>query len=674
VVGTNLGRPLSAQRSSLSAPPLPQPLRRSLLALAGLGCGASPAFFGYFDMLVWGPIAVALIAVAIGLLVARPAIPTGLSAVAVGALLLFAGWCLLSSGWAESADRALTEGDRWLLNGVFLLAIVLLMADRRDGEVFLLSFALGALCIAGYDVVKMLGGEGSSLFGGFRLLQPLGYVNGLGGFFLLAFWPLAALAERARSAPIAGLAAGAAALLGALVVLTDSRGTAFAFAASAVVLLALLPGRGRRAWLLLVVLGGLAIAWGPLTDVTQVLPPGHFAPPAATIERAARWSLALAALVAAAWTAATWLTARAARGSLAAILPRISALSLTAVALAAIAAAGLAVQHPVRDVSRQYDAFTHLEKVESGVRFTSGGGNRYDYWRIAWNQFLDHPLDGVGAGNFDSTYFLERRTDEDVRQAHSIELQTLGETGLVGALAMAAFLGAVLAGLWRRAAQARREGPSTGTALSVAAGGMFIVWLAQTSVDWLHLIPGLTGAALGAGAVLLLPSEAGESSRSLRRVPLLGVVAATLIAVVGIVLIGRPTLAGYLRTEAQGEVQATPRRALATAEESLSLNPESVQGHYLQAAALAKLGLYRPARAALGEAIALEPHNYVSWALLGDLTTRRGDISAAMNAYAKASRLNPRDRELHSLGTRAALVVRLHRKPQSVSALPEAGG
>ena len=179
----------------------PQSLRRSLLALAGLGCGASPAFFGYFDMSVWGPIGLALIAIAIGLLVGRPAIPTGLAAVAVAALLLFAAWCLLSTGWAESADRALTEADRWLLNGVFMFVIVLLMEDRRDGEVFVLSFALAALCVAGYDLVKMLGGEGSSLFGGFRLLQPLGYVNGLGGFFLLRL--LAARRPR-RAGPVGG--------------------------------------------------------------------------------------------------------------------------------------------------------------------------------------------------------------------------------------------------------------------------------------------------------------------------------------------------------------------------------------------------------------------------------------------------------------------------------------
>ena len=31
---------------------------------------------------------------------------------------------------------------------------------------------------------------------------------------------------------------------------------------------------------------------------------------------------------------------------------------------------------------------------------------------------------------------------------------------------------------------------------TVAAGGIAIAWLAQTSVDWLHLLPGVTGAAL----------------------------------------------------------------------------------------------------------------------------------------------------------------------------------
>jgi O-antigen ligase len=672
---SRLRRLLTPAQPLGGAPNLPEAVRRATLAVLGLACGLSPAFFGYFDLSVWGPIGLIMIAVAIGLLLARPALPTGLAAVAVAGLLLFAVWSLLSMGWAESADRALTEGDRWLLYGVFLLVLVLLVADQRDGEVFVCAAVVGVLGIAGYDLVRMLAGEGSSFFGGSRLLKPLGYVNGLGGYFLLGFWPLAAVAERARWPVLAGLAAGAATLLAALVLLTDSRGTVFAFGASAAVLLVLLPGRNRRAWLLLGVLAALGIAWSPLTDVTQALAPGQFAPADATIQRGAEWSLLIAAGLGIAWGLGRWAVASLGERSeaIATNLPRISAVLLCGVVLAGAAGATVAVKDPVGRVSDQYDAFTELKPASKGSRFTSGGGNRYDYWRIAWKQFTAHPLDGVGAGNFDRTYFLERRTSEDVRQAHSIELQTLGDTGIVGALTLGSFLVAVFAGLWRRAVAARRRGSETG--LTVATAGIVVVWLAQTSVDWLHLIPGVTGIALGAGAILLLRpggSEAGESR--LWRLPSLGTAVVLVLAVVAIVFIGRPTLADRLRSEAQDQVESHPAKALDSVNESLSLNPDAVQSYYVKAAALARLGAYRPSKDALGEAIRREPHNYVSWALLGDLATRRGNVSSSMRAYGRASSLNPRARELKLLSSRRGLVEQLHEHPAAVAPLLERAG
>lgn len=636
-----------------------------MLALLGLGCGASPAFFGYFDLSVWGPLALLLIAVAIGLLLARPALPKGIAALAVAGLLLFAVWSLLSIGWAESADRALIEGDRWLLYGVFLLVVLLLLEDRADGGLFVGATTVGVLGIAAYDLAKMLSGDGPELFGGSRLLQPLGYVNALGGFFLLGFWPLASLAERARSHALAGSAAAAATLLAALVVLTDSRGTAFAFAASVTLLLLLVPGRNRRAWLLLAVLAGLAGAWSPLTEVTQALAPGHFAPPSNAIRAAAERSLLVAAAVGVVWALGSWVVAaaRSRTRALAVNLPRISAAVLATIALAAAVITVAAVHDPVGKLSDQYNAFTELKPADRSSRFTSGGGNRYDYWRIAWGQFSDHPLNGVGAGNFDRTYFLERRTKEDVRQAHSIELQTLGDAGLVGAVLLGLFLVAVFVGIWRRSRVASHDDVEAG--LTIAATGIFVVWLAQTSVDWLHLIPGLTGIVLGASAILLSRPGAGEGSPRLVRLPAPGTIAAVGLAVVAIVLIGRPTMAQHLRSEAQGELARQPLSALRTVEKSLSLNPDALQAYYTKAAALARLDAYASAKVALLEAIHREPHNYVSWALLGDLTTRRGDIPAALRAYGQASKLNPRDLELRLLGSRRALIEQLHRNPGS---------
>jgi len=663
---------------------LPRGPRRALLALAGLGCGLSPAFYGYFDLSVWGPLALGLVVVAIGLLFAHQAVPTGIRAVAVVGLLAFAGWCLLSMGWAESGDRALTEGDRWILYALYLFVLVLLVADRGDAEVLLAATAAGVVGIAAYDVIRLLGSDNQELFSGTRLLEPLGYVNGLGGFFLLGFWPLAAVAERVRQPALAGVCAGAATLLAALVVLTDSRGTLFAFAASALLLLVLLPGRNRRAWLLLFVVVGVALAWGPLTDVTEALRSPIANPPVETIQDGVRAALFVAAGVAVVWGLVTWLTdsALARDPGMAVRASRASAVVLAAIALVAIIGAAATVNDPFGKVSDQYESFTELEPTVNGAsRFTSGGGNRYDYWRIAWHQFSDQPLKGLGAGNYDRTYFLERETDEDVRQAHSIELQTLGETGLVGALLLGAFFVAVAIGAWKRAAATRTNPMEIG--VTVAALGMFTVWLAQTSVDWLHLIPGLTGVALGAAAVLLRREpEVHETGRredasrataasGLRPVPAIALAGAVLIGALAILFVGRATLSEHLRSNARSELATQPAKALSSASESLSLNPDSPQGYYLKASAQARLGDYRGAKASLREAIQREPHNYVSWALLGDLLTRRGAIGPAQKTYGRASALNPRDRSLRVLKSDRTLLEHLHQHPERAAALIE---
>ena len=120
--------------------------------------------------------------------------------------------------------------------------------------------------------------------------------------------------------------------------------------------------------------------------------------------------------------------------------------------------AAATLDDPMGKVRDEYRAFTELgAQSDSSSRFTSGGGNRYDYWRVAVDQFADHPLRGVGAGNYDRTYFLERRTTEDIRQPHSIELQTLGELGIVGGALLAIFLVAIAVGFARRAREARER-------------------------------------------------------------------------------------------------------------------------------------------------------------------------------------------------------------------------
>jgi tetratricopeptide (TPR) repeat protein len=302
------------------------------------------------------------------------------------------------------------------------------------------------------------------------------------------------------------------------------------------------------------------------------------------------------------------------------------------------------VHDPLGRVSNEYHAFVELRhKSSSGSRFTTGAGNRYDYWRVAWSQFRDEPLHGLGAGNYDRTYFLERRTTEDVRQPHSVELQTLAELGLVGFAALALFLVAILMGLGRRILAAGSS--LDDRAVAVAAGGSFLVWLAHTSVDWLHLIPGVTGLALASAAVLVGPWRRPTADhRTIARRAL--VLVATVAIVLGAVLVGRAAIAEKYRSDAKAALAVAPSEAISKADDSLRLDDESLATYYVKAAAYARLDDYGRARATLLEATRREPHDFVTWGLLGDLAVRRGAIAQARHAYGQAARLNPQDRNL----------------------------
>jgi tetratricopeptide (TPR) repeat protein len=321
--------------------------------------------------------------------------------------------------------------------------------------------------------------------------------------------------------------------------------------------------------------------------------------------------------------------------------------ALVAVVGAALLLAAVSIDDPGGRITRQWDEFTQLRTTaDQQTRFLSGGGNRYDYWRIAVDEFQDEPLHGVGAGSYQFGYYQERRTQEDIRQPHSIELQALSELGVVGLALVLALMGAVLYGFGRRAMAARRDAAQAG--LLVAAGGVFMVWLVHTSVDWIHLIPGVTGAALAAAAVLLGPWRgAATLGRSMRHK--LVVAGCALLVAGAAVFLARATLADRHAAEAKQAVPADPRKAIEQSARALALNSDSVSTWYTRAAAYARLGDYQRARGSLVEAIRIEPDNFVTWALIGDLAVRHGDSAQARGYYRRALALNPRDEQLRTL-------------------------
>jgi hypothetical protein len=616
----------------------------ALIGVIGLACGLSPLVGGFYSLTTWGPIALGTLAVTWGLLLAGHRAPGRLALVALIALVVLAVLSVLSVTWAESADNSLVGASRWILYASTFAILIGAIRTEVAARVGIAAATVGIAVVAAYVLAVMFAGDGPSLFLGARLNDPLGYVNSEGLFFLLGFWPLVGVAQYARPV-VAGIAAAGASTLAAIAFLSQSRSVILAFVVPALAVLLLVPGRHGRVWLLLLLVAGVAAISAPLIDVYDL---GNLHDPGFedAIRSAVGWIVLAAAVVGVVWAGVVAAERRFATPA----WKRASAVTLGALALVGVGVLGVRADS-IRTYTRdQVTAFTTLHQAVGRARFLSGGGYRYDFWRIAVREFRDHPVGGVGADNYTRDYFARRQTIEDVRQPHSVGFQTLAELGLLGAIAYGVFLAAVAAGAVLQVRTRRLAPPER--ALLVATTGAFSAWLAHSSVDWSHLLPGTTGIALLAAAYLVSRPEAPAPAvvASRRRVPAIAVaVLASLGILIGAITVERTYLADHYLEQGKRSLRTQPVRAIKKANDSLAFNGDSLQALFLKSAGYARLGDYQRSRAALLDATKLEPHNFLSWSLLGDLEVRRGRLGAARASYARASRLNPQDRTLRRL-------------------------
>jgi O-antigen ligase len=157
---------------------------------------------------------------------------------------------------------------------------------------------------------------------------------------------------------------------------------------------------------------------------------------------------------------------------------------------------------------------------------SSGLGERPNYWRAAIADTRAHPISGSGAGSFDDYWDAHPRSDANVRDAHSLYLESLAELGPLGLLLVLGVLTPPLA-----AVLIARPEPT----VAVAAGG-YSAFLVHAGLDWDWEVPATTLAGLACGAALLASVRPTSGQLSMRTRNF-GVAAALTLCALGLVVV-----------------------------------------------------------------------------------------------------------------------------------------
>jgi hypothetical protein len=631
----------------------------------------------------WAPGAVvvlALLAIAVGAvgLQARP-VPLAVK-IALGCLAAYTALSYLSILWAGAPGDAWEGANRTLL---YLLVFALFAwwpHTGRSALIVLVAWTLALVGLAAFVALHVAAAGPASLaklLPEGRLTYPSGYANANAAQWLMAFWPalLLARSERLSWALRAGLAGGAV-LLAEVALLSQSRGSLYATPVMLVLVFALIPGRARTFALLVPVAGGIAAAAPAVLHVGDDL--HHGAVVASNLHHAVLVMFLAALAVACVVAAGAALETRLALSDSSARRARNSVSVAAAATLVAVIVGGwLAAGNPVARVEHAWQTFESPRGYAAnsgGSRLTSGlGSQRYDFYRVALDEFAAHPVAGIGADNFQQAYLRLRRSGETPHYPHSVELRALSETGIVGLLLAFAGLAAALLAAARAAglATARARDPLAAAVAAAALAG-FGYWIVHGSFDWFFEFAGLGAPAFAmlglavslaprsrtasaeASAAPALPSafEPGErrgraaGRRLAERVEArhgaaaLGAIAAAAAAA----SLLAPWLSG-LQLESAARIWTTsPLDAYSRLHDAAALNPLSDQAYLLAGSIALRYGDLPRAERQFALARGRVPDDAYATLELGAIASARGERRRAQALLRHAVALNPRDR------------------------------
>ncbi|HUR84546.1 MAG TPA: O-antigen ligase family protein [Solirubrobacteraceae bacterium] len=597
--------------------------------------------------------------------------------VGAGLLGAFAVWCAMTLAWSVAPDRTWAYINRGV---AYTLVVVLAIAAASTSPRVIERAAFGWLAVALACALYALAGKvmpGAEILGvdfdhtavASRLRAPLEYWNALGLVMVLAV-PIALRLttddERRDRKRLFGLVALFVLLL--CLGMTYSRGGMLALAVGLVVLTVLGAAKLRG----LAVFGVTVVALVPVLGLAFSRP----ALKAINVPLDERTpdgivlGLVLAGsvigLLIAGWGLLRLEEQQRTRWSAENTQLVWRGLAATAAVLGVFALGAVATADggPGGFADRAWHEFTKTSKddVSDPARIvSSNSGNRWVWWEEAAGAWVDKPLGGWGAGSFPVTHKLYRQVELGAAQPHSVPLQFLAETGLVGALLV---LGGVGLLFWVAFHRVRRMAAGREREMAIALFAAACAWLAHGLVDWDWDIPGVTvpvlmflGVLVAARAPIVRGGLARRDGGVAARSTALGL--ACVLLGLFVVSAGLPMVADSKSSAAlavsNDAGEAELENAAAEADLAARLDPTAVRSLLAAAAIEQGRGRLLDAKRYLLKAVERQPYSSAAWERLLRLALSTADRPGAQAATRRLLALDPLGESARSLGNRLTL-------------------
>ena len=557
---------------------------------------------------------------------------------AFGALAAYAVIAYASITWSHAKGLAWDGANLTFMYLAVYVTATALPWRRATVAVVLGLYGLGVAAAGVIELARAASAsDPTSSFQLGRFAAPFGYQNGACCWYLMAVWPLLLLASR-REVPIALRAACTAGLcvLPELGLLCQSRASVVAAAVTGLAYLAFVPGRSRALVTSIAPAVLLAALHARLLHVYPAIRDGDGVRHAVAAARdAVLLSAGIGLVVGPALAVADRrLTSLQVRRGISRAVIGAACLGV----LAALAGGAYAFRHPEARLHRAWHDFKVTQPSTRASYFSIGlGGNRYDIWRVALDEFTGAPLAGVGVDNFAADYLEQRRSQEEPLYPHSLELRLLSQTGVLGTVAFAAFLAALGVALVKL-----RRGPRSRQAVAGAALATAVYWFVHGSVDWFWETPALGGLAFAClGAATSLAAQPRPGRRPRRAVREGGTALIVVAAAVAGLSCVFPWLAAEETDRAALIWRHDPQTAYSRLDTAARLNPLSDEPKLVEGAIASRRGDVPRLRDAFTAALRRDPRDWYAHLELGVAAANTGNRNGALRELEAARTLDP---------------------------------